>query len=883
MTNEILTQMADLSQFGDEDDDGALISSQHQPSPMISSPQPWGRLLPCCPTGSIHALYPRAPAHLESSRIDTAWHYELRPQDLFNEHTIGRSAKCDIPVVKPPSSITEKGKTLDQKKMQSRQEWCHGMISNRHCRIFCTLHATQAMEEHSGMAMKFASMQVWIEDCSGNGTVINGSTLLQKGDRRLLHSGDEICLVQRQTLQKKISSRTELQSLLHQYSFVFVNCVTSATTNSPTTAPSLPFTVESSTRLADLDETFVPPSTGNRSKRKAAVDVRATKSTRPRFSMDPDLDAQARKKHEKDSISSAIDAPNRRISPRRQPPRRIQQDYDIRDILGKGTMGEVHRAIHRQSGRTVAVKTIPYHARGNLLSSQTMEMEATILRNLRHPYIVKLLDVYTCSNALYLVMELVPGGDLFDRIDQKGHYSEIDARRVMRRLLAAVHYLHETCGIVHRDLKPENILLSSRASDIDVQLTDFGLAKPDGDCKTFCGTPQYFAPEVLRRRHTVKGAGRYGKQADMWSLGVILYVLLTGYMPFDKQHDDAMPMSSQSNGEAPIVEFPSHISLAAQDIMRQLLQYDPRKRASVLSACSHSWILQEDGDTHVHPLDDPKLLDISSGARDHPVIMPSASLRRVVTTAESSTVATDSSIDHHVPSLGSAFALPNSLASSAGSAHKVIASAQNFSFDKDFHSCEKSSPKETIQTSWNSSLLEVRSEDVCSLDAKGENVAFTSDRSPFKSISPASALTDVRLVAQPGWTDRLTEDAKDDDVLSKFTENTESVDSFNSTVNGDVVHLGIKENIPIHTEITSHTKVLKITKRPSIQPRSRGKSKNLSKGSRRRGGSATKHASTTEKSVLRPTVNDPLPTIQVKKISSGGKQTTLKTWFKKQR
>jgi serine/threonine protein kinase len=775
------------------------------------------------------------------------------------------------------------------------------MISNRHCRIFCTLPGT-AFEEPADttMAAIFASIQVWIEDCSGNGTVINGTAVLQKGDRRQLHSGDEICLVLQHTLQKKIPSRTELQSLLQQYSFVFVNCVASTTASSPKRSLSLlpSSIVESTSQSVDPVFNVAPPSTARRSKRKAAVDVRATKSTRPRFSMETEADkaTQEQQRHGRDSISStAADAPNRRISPRRLPPRRIQHDYDVRDILGKGTMGEVHRAIHRQSGQTVAIKTIPCHPRGNLLTSQTMEMEAAILRKLQHPYIVKLLDVYTSPTALFLVMELVPGGDLFDRIDRKGYYSETDARRVMRRLLAAVYYLHETCGIVHRDLKPENILLSSLTSDIDVQLTDFGLAKPDGDCKTFCGTPQYFAPEVLRRRHTVKGAGRYGKQADMWSLGVILYVLLTGTMPFDSpQEESAGPMSSQQSNtaEAPILEFPPFISLAAQDMMRQLLQYDPRKRSSVLSACSHAWILQDDGDTHIHPLDDPKLLEFAPGGRDHSVNVPSSSTFPLDTTKERSTALTDSSCDHVLPSPRLSFSVPPTAPLSTGSSHKVVTSAHNFSFQKEFQSGENSSPVYTNSPGGNPqrvSLLEGTVEDSmkvgntpCALSTT--TVSSTLEQSLTNAISPTTILPEpvVHQSKQPFWAKRdRVEDLAEDDVLSKFTENTESLDSFSTIVNDAAVQ--VKENVPLHTDIPNEKASLQISKRPSLQPRTRGKSQNPPKGTkRRRRASVNQRNACLEKSMMSPR-SEPQPTIYVKKISSGGKQTTLKTWFKKQR
>ena len=139
-------------------------------------------------------------------------------------------------------------------------------------------------------------------------------------------------------------------------------------------------------------------------------------------------------------------------------------------------------------------------------------------------------------------MELVFGWNLFDGIVAKenGKYSETEARCVMRRLLAAVHYLHETSNIAHPDLKPENIMCCGGSTKYGVKLTDFGLAKTvsaDG-LKTFCGTPQYFASEVLKRQHTVFGHGRYGKSADFWSLGVILCVLLTGTLPFDDEEDD---------------------------------------------------------------------------------------------------------------------------------------------------------------------------------------------------------------------------------------------------------------------------------------------------------------------------------------------------------
>eukprot|EP00536_Pseudo-nitzschia_multiseries_P008337 jgi/Psemu1/197785/e_gw1.210.63.1 len=281
--------------------------------------------------------------------------------------------------------------------------------------------------------------------------------------------------------------------------------------------------------------------------------------------------------------NGSIDKSAPPLSPTRKA-ERIETFYDMREVLGDGTSGQVRRAIHRQSGKERAVKIVSLRRNLNV---DMMEREVDLLRSLDHPYIVRLVEVFVQRGvAMYLVMELVKGGDLFDSIVDKLRYTEVEARRAMRRILSAVYYLHEVANVVHRDLKPENILCSSPTH---VKLADFGLAKimnADG-LKTFCGTPAYFAPEVLERRATVAGRGRYGKPADIWSLGVILYILLTGKPPFNADMD-----ASSASYE---VDFQSDAGVwskiaPARDLVEKMLAQDPRQRLTVRQACDHSWI-----------------------------------------------------------------------------------------------------------------------------------------------------------------------------------------------------------------------------------------------------------------------------------------------------
>lgn len=593
---------------------------------------PWGRLVPCsrnnevlnnstvqengsnASNGGAMELLPRNPK--EESRIPyndivnkkLALPFlglkDLQASDKFNEYTIGRSQKCDFMVPKLQKNATNK----DEGKHLSS---AHSMVSNRHCTIFSML---KNVVQNSILSNEGVGMDVYLEDSSGNGTVINKTILLRRGQKRLLHTGDEICLINPAALRRIPSKELRLK-ILENYSYIFINL----------------HQQQGFVQKKRLIQNLASPP-----RRKGIVDVRATNITSPPqkssksnqshylnaiMAIDQQQKEHKRKfAHSNDSNSPPIEnskrlrlhhpiTGNRNVS-RTQ---RIEEDYDLRDVLGSGTCGEVRRAIHRQTGEQRAVKIIKMSANGRNHTAirlketeKTLKAEAAILQSLNHPYIVKLIDSYVSQTAIYLVMEMLHGGDLFDRIVEKDRYSETESRRAMRRIFSAVYYLHEERDIVHRDLKPENILCVNRSSDIHIKLTDFGLAKniTEDGLKTFCGTPLYFAPEVLSRRNTVTGQGRYGKEADMWSLGVILYVLLSGRPPFDS--NDYLNSSTNSK-----ISFKSRrwetVSIEAKELVRLLLTVSPEKRIGIKEACNHKWILHPDGDTHTHPLHDPSL------------------------------------------------------------------------------------------------------------------------------------------------------------------------------------------------------------------------------------------------------------------------------------
>ena len=219
-----------------------------------------------------------------------------------------------------------------------------------------------------------------------------------------------------------------------------------------------------------------------------------------------------------------------------------------------------------------------------------MQQEVNLLRRLRHPGIVQLLDVVdekTERHAqLHLILEFAAGGELYDRIEERGSYSEADAARTLRELCGALEFMHGRY-VVHRDIKPENILYADRSEAAQVKLADFGLARelwPSDVSTTACGTPAYTAPEVISRE------GYAGGALDIWSVGVVLYVLLCGSPPFDA--DELPELFSQILSAE--VRFPERqwegVSDDARDIVRLMLQREPRRRPTAPELLARKWV-----------------------------------------------------------------------------------------------------------------------------------------------------------------------------------------------------------------------------------------------------------------------------------------------------
>lgn len=259
----------------------------------------------------------------------------------------------------------------------------------------------------------------------------------------------------------------------------------------------------------------------------------------------------------------------------------IQEVFDFMEELGSGAFSEVFMVKEKKTGKMFAMKCVKKKQKRDL----NLENEIAVLRRIKHDNVVGMEDFYESRSHYYLVMQLVSGGELFDRILDRGVYSERDASKVIQQVLQAVEYLHQS-GIVHRDLKPENLLYYSQDEDSKIMISDFGLSKmvDSGVMSTACGTPGYVAPEVLAQKP-------YSRAVDCWSIGVITYILLCGYPPFYEETESRLfskIMKAQYEFDSP---FWDEISESAKDFIRNMMQKNPSMRYTTDQALRHPWII----------------------------------------------------------------------------------------------------------------------------------------------------------------------------------------------------------------------------------------------------------------------------------------------------
>ncbi|WCJ35656.1 CBL-interacting protein kinase 8 [Euphorbia peplus] len=280
--------------------------------------------------------------------------------------------------------------------------------------------------------------------------------------------------------------------------------------------------------------------------------------------------------------------------------------YEIGRTIGEGTFAKVKFAQNTETGESVAMKVLD---RTTIIKHKMVDQikrEISIMKMVRHPYVVRLHEVLASRTKIYIILEFITGGELFDKIVHHGRLSESEARRYFQQLIDGVDYCHSK-GVYHRDLKPENLLLDSLGN---LKISDFGLsASPEEGVsllRTTCGTPNYVAPEVLSHK------GYDGAVADVWSCGVILYVLMAGYLPFDEL--DLTTLYSKI--EKADYSCPSWFPVGAKSLIQHILDPNPETRITIEQIRSDEWFKKNYAPARLIEYEDVNLDDVDAAFND---------------------------------------------------------------------------------------------------------------------------------------------------------------------------------------------------------------------------------------------------------------------------
>ncbi|KAK4560017.1 hypothetical protein RGQ29_008990 [Quercus rubra] len=276
--------------------------------------------------------------------------------------------------------------------------------------------------------------------------------------------------------------------------------------------------------------------------------------------------------------------------------------YEVGRTIGEGNFAKVKFAQNTETGESVAMKVLD---RNTIIKHKMIEQikrEISIMKLVRHPYVVRLHEVLASRTKIYIILEYITGGELFDKIIHQGRLSEAESRRYFQQLIDGADYCHSK-GVYHRDLKPENLLLDSFGN---LKISDFGLsALPEQGVsllRTTCGTPNYVAPEVLSHK------GYDGAVADVWSCGVILYVLMAGYLPFDEL--DLTTLYSKI--EKAEFSCPSWFPVAAKSLIHRILDPNPETRITIEHIRNDEWFNKDYVPVRLLEYEDVNLDDLNA-------------------------------------------------------------------------------------------------------------------------------------------------------------------------------------------------------------------------------------------------------------------------------